>query len=321
MKIITDLRCTQYSHPGHPEGPSRIARAVEYLRRQKALPVEWAEPTAVDDATLLRAHAPSHLRRLTDEHVDFDMDTPTYPDIAEHARRSVGGALVAMRSALGGESAFSLLRPPGHHAMRDRAMGFCYLNNIAISVLAAQAEGVRRVAVFDFDVHHGNGTENILLGRPACAFYSIHQWPAYPGTGHEHAGNCHNYPVAPCTPREAYVEVAKEALRDLRAFKPDLVAVSAGFDSYVGDPLCQQQLEVDDFHWIGLQLRELGVRLFSVLEGGYSDDLPRLIVSYMLGVEGVNTVDPDLLPDIDEEPDQRPPSVDPTIEPFWGPSF
>ena len=114
---------------------------------------------------------------------DFDGDTPFYENIAGYARASVAAALDALAAARRGESVFSLMRPPGHHATRDRAMGFCYLNNIAIAVLEAAATGAKRVAVFDFDVHHGNGTEAILLGRPGIAFFSVHLYPFYPHTG------------------------------------------------------------------------------------------------------------------------------------------
>jgi acetoin utilization deacetylase AcuC-like enzyme len=322
MKIITDERCTQYAHPGHPERPDRISRTVEYLRRQKTMTVAWSEPLPVEDSAILRAHTPALLHRLKDEHVDFDMDTPTYPDIAAHARRSVGGALQAMRCALKGERAFSLLRPPGHHATRDRAMGFCYLNSIAIAVLAARAEGVGRVAVLDFDVHHGNGTEDILLGKPGCAFFSIHQWPAYPGTGREDRENCHNYPVAPCLPREDYREVAKKAITQLREFKPDLIAVSAGFDTYVGDPLAQQRLEIGDYHWLGRMVRETGVPAFSLLEGGYSDELPRLIRSYLIGIEGDTFVDePVVLRKLDDAQAKKAVRENDESDPFWGPAF
>ena len=120
--------------------------------------------------------------------MDFDADTPAYPQIAAHARRSVGGALQALQSARAGEMAFSLMRPPGHHATRNGAMGFCYLNSIAIAALEARAAGFQRVAVFDFDVHHGNGTEDILLDQPGCAFFSVHQYPCYPGTGQADRG-------------------------------------------------------------------------------------------------------------------------------------
>lgn len=286
MKIITDPRCVEYAAPGHPERPQRIRGAVEALRGEQGLALSWAEPIAVDDATLLRAHAPEHLRRL-DEAFDFDADTPAYPNIAQHARRSVGGALRALQAAREGETSFSLMRPPGHHATGNRAMGFCYLNSVAIAALAAQAQGFGRVAVFDFDVHHGNGTEDILLDRPNAAFFSIHQFPCYPGTGRTNrGGNCFNYPVPPYTPREDCRAVFSSALTELKKFKPDLVAVSAGFDAYSRDPLAQETLEAEDFQWLGQNIRALGLPCFSILEGGYSDDLPQLILAYLRGIEG-----------------------------------
>jgi acetoin utilization deacetylase AcuC-like enzyme len=166
-------------------------------------------------------------------------------------------------------------------------MGFCYLSSAAIAALEAQARGVHRVAVFDFDVHHGNGTEDILLYHPGTAFFSVHQHPCYPGTGTADVGdNCHNYPVAPETPRADYRQTLSRALEDLARFGPELVGVSAGFDGYARDPLAQGTLEQEDFHWLGQKLRGLGVRVFSVLEGGYSNDLPELILAYLKGLEG-----------------------------------
>ncbi len=238
MKIITDSRCTAYSSPAHPEKPARVSRTVERLKEQTELTISWAEPLPVDEAVIERAHSKGHIARVTAAVSDFDGDTPGYPDIFEHARRSVGGALQAMRSAQKGELAFSLLRPPGHHATREHAMGFCYLNSIAIAVLEAIASGTKKAAVFDFDVHHGNGTEAILLNRAGAAFFSIHQYPCYPGTGTTNVGdNCFNYPVAPETPREEYRKVLARALERLKSAKPDLVAVSAGFDAYARDPI------------------------------------------------------------------------------------
>ncbi len=286
MTIITDARCTEYQQPGHPERPQRVAKTVERLKAQKELPLNWAEPLPVVDATILCAHTIEHLHGVQIASEPFDGDTPNYPKIAEHARRSVGGALHALKLAREGRHAFSLLRPPGHHATRDRPMGFCYLNSIAIAVLAARAAGVKRVAVFDFDVHHGNGTEAILHKQEACAFFSIHQFPAYPGSGQKSFDNCHNYPVAPNAPRETWRKEAEKALAELKAFKPDLIGVSAGFDAYKRDPLCQQQLEAEDFQWTGESLRKLGVPFFSVLEGGYSSDLPELVLAYLKGVAG-----------------------------------
>ena len=286
MTIITDEQCVNYSRAGHPERPQRVAATLELLRRQTELPVTWVSPAVADDATILRAHAPQMLARLFVEE-DFDGDTPYFPEIAGHARRSVGGALEALRRARAGETAFSLLRPPGHHATRSRSMGFCYLNNIAIAALAALDDGVKRVAVFDFDVHHGNGTEDILLNRHGAAFFSVHQHPAYPDTGARNVGhNCFNFPVPPHTPRGHYREVLESALDHLKKFKPALVGVSAGFDAFVRDPLAQGTLGAGDFHWLGASIRALGVPAFSVLEGGYSSKLPELIFAYLKGLEG-----------------------------------
>lgn len=285
MIIITDPRCTEYSQPGHPERPARIARTVEKFHEQNILPVTWATPGPVREEQLLRAHSRSLIERLGAPN-DFDTDTPAYPNIRAHAERSVGGALLALDAAGRGEPAFSLLRPPGHHATPDRAMGFCYLNSVAIAVLEALARGQRKVAVFDFDVHHGNGTEDILRCRPDCAFFSIHQFPAYPGTGESSHQNIHNYPVPPGAPRAEYRQNLADALAALRRYEPTLIAVSAGFDAYYGDPLSDAALETDDFHWLGVELRATGVPVFSVLEGGYSAALPDLILAYLCGLTG-----------------------------------
>jgi acetoin utilization deacetylase AcuC-like enzyme len=286
MKIICDEQCTGYSQSGHPERPERISSTLRLLRAQKELPITWAKPTPVGDEPLLRAHTPEHLKRLSETR-DFDVDTPYYPGIDKYARTSVGAALDALKAARAGQSVFSLMRPPGHHATRTRAMGFCFLSNIAIACLEALATGCKRIAVFDFDVHHGNGTEAILLNVPGASFFSIHQFPCYPGTGTRNVGeNCFNYPVAPQTPRMEYRHVLTSALEHLQSLKPEIVAVSAGFDAYARDPLAQETLEADDFHWLGECLRKLDVPLFSLLEGGYSPDLPELILAYLKGIEG-----------------------------------
>jgi acetoin utilization deacetylase AcuC-like enzyme len=286
MKIITDERCLEYYQPGHPERPERVELTVERLRAQKELPVEWSKPSEAGDESILRAHTARMLARLQVPQ-DLDGDTPYFEGILGHAKRGAGGALAAMQSARAGTTAFSLLRPPGHHATREQSMGFCYLNSIAIAVLEALATGVKRVAVFDFDVHHGNGTEAILLNHAGAAFYSVHQHPCYPGTGAADAGkNCFNFPVAPHTPRAEYRAALTGALEGLKKFKPELVAVSAGFDAYARDPLAQGTLEAEDFAWLGELVRGLGVPAFSVLEGGYSEELPELILAYLTGLTG-----------------------------------
>jgi acetoin utilization deacetylase AcuC-like enzyme len=286
LTIITDPRCTEYSARGHPERPARISATVDWLKAQDRLALSWTGPSPVSDTAILRAHTPGLLEQLATP-FDFDADTPTYADIAGHARRSVGGALQALAVAKEGQAAFSLMRPPGHHATPDRAMGFCYLNSIAVAALEARAGGCKRVAVFDFDVHHGNGTEDILLDKAGLFFISIHQYPAYPGTGRENrGGNCFNFPVAPSTPRQEYRAILANAFDALKNCQPDMIAVSAGFDAYRGDPLADGTLEAEDFHWLGSTIRAMQIPAFSILEGGYSAELPELVLAYLRGLNG-----------------------------------
>lgn len=287
MKIIHEEACTSYGQPGHPERPARISTTVELLRGQTELPLDWVTPQAADhEAAILRAHSAAMVERLKIP-LDFDNDTPYFDNIGVRARASVAAAMDAMAAGRAGETVFSLMRPPGHHATDRKSMGFCYLNNVAIATLAAVAAGAKRVAVFDFDVHHGNGTQDILLNHPNVEFFSVHQHPAYPDTGAENAGhNCFNYPVLPSSPRETYVATLRRAMDDLRSYRPDLIAVSAGFDAYERDPLAAGSLKTEDFYWLSQTLRGFGVPMFSVLEGGYSRDLPDLILAYLKGLAG-----------------------------------
>jgi acetoin utilization deacetylase AcuC-like enzyme len=285
MIIFHDPFCLQYSTPGHPERPARIASSVQILKDRHP-DWEWRVPEPASEAALLRAHSRDHLERIRSATRDFDADTPAYPKIYEHALRSAGAALEATQAALRGERAFSLMRPPGHHATRDRAMGFCYFNNIAIAALDALDNSANRVAIWDFDAHHGNGTEAIVAHNSQIAFASIHQSPGYPGTGTSSFANVENYPVAPGTPRNQHVDVAKRALEKLVAFKPDLLLVSAGFDAYAGDPLLQMTLQREDFAAFGAWLRELDIPTAVILEGGYSDELPELMDAFLSAWNG-----------------------------------
>jgi len=297
MIIFHDASCLEYSAPSHPERPARVARSVPLLK-ERHTDWEWRMPEPASEAALLRAHSRDHLERIRNATRDFDADTPVYPKIYEHTLRSAGAAIDAARTALRGECAFSLMRPPGHHATRDRAMGFCYFNSVAIAALDALAVAgsgdagrpgsstpantkVQRVAIWDFDAHHGNGTEAIVAHNARIAFASIHQFPGYPGTGTKSFANVANYPLGPGTPRNHHVEVAKRALDKLVAFKPDLLLVSAGFDAYARDPLVQMTLEREDFSMFGEWLRKLDIPVATILEGGYSDELPELIDAFL----------------------------------------
>jgi acetoin utilization deacetylase AcuC-like enzyme len=201
--------------------------------------------------------------------------------IEMYARRSARAAIETARTALCGEPAVSLMRPPGHHATRDRAMGFCYFSNVAIATLDALQNGTERVAIWDFDGHHGNGTEAIVAHNARIRFASVHQFPAYPGTGAKSFANIDNYPVAPFTPRNEIGKIAERSLEKLITFKPDLVLVSAGFDAYVRDPLLQLTLEGDDFAEFGQRLSKINVPVAVALEGGYSNELPELVDAFL----------------------------------------
>ena len=159
MIIFHDPRCIEYSRPGHPERPARIAGTVPLLKERHP-EWEWRQPRLLDAPALLRAHSHEHLSRIRNSNLDFDADTPAYRGIFEHAARAAGAAVDVAREARQGNRAFSLMRPPGHHATSERAMGFCYFNNIAVAALDALEQGVDRVAIWDFDAHHGNGCDS-----------------------------------------------------------------------------------------------------------------------------------------------------------------
>ena len=185
------------------------------------------------------------------------------------------------------------MRPPGHHAERDHIMGFCYLNNVAIAVariLTDHPDTLRRIAILDFDCHHGNGTENIFYGDERVLYASLHQSPCYPGTGLVSRKNCRNWPLPPGTEPPEFLEALDDALANLHDFQPDLLAVSAGFDSFKGDPITSMGLEIDTFHEIGARIASFcrmsktgtgALPCFLVLEGGYARDFPRCVESFV----------------------------------------
>jgi acetoin utilization deacetylase AcuC-like enzyme len=280
MIIFHDPHCVEYSSPGHPERPARIMRAVPFLKARHP-DWKWVEPRPAKERNLLRAHLREHVEHVRTAQGDFDLDTPAYPHIYDYAIQSAGAAIDAAQTALSGEPAFSLMRPPGHHATRRRAMGFCYFNNIAIAALAALDSGTESVAIWDFDAHHGNGTEDIVAQNLRIAFASIHQSPAYPGTGRTSFANIDNYPIAPGTSRAEHVNAVERALEKLLLSNPKLLLVSAGFDAYAGDPLVEMTLETEDFATFGKWLAEVHVPAAVILEGGYSDELPELMDAFL----------------------------------------
>jgi acetoin utilization deacetylase AcuC-like enzyme len=285
MVIFHDPRCADYASPAHPERPRRITKTAPLLKDRHPK-WQWRKPGDVTTEQLLRAHSADHIEHIENPPRDFDLDTPAIPTIYSHARKAAGAAIDVARAALSGERGFALMRPPGHHATGNRAMGFCYFSNIAIAALDALENGAKRTAIWDFDAHHGNGTEAIVAHNEQIRFASIHQFPAYPGTGAKSFANIDNYPIAPQTPRKDHVDICKSALEKLISFKPDLILVSAGFDAYARDPLVQMTLETEDFAAFGDWLRRIDVPVGAILEGGYSDDLPELIDAFLTSWSG-----------------------------------
>jgi acetoin utilization deacetylase AcuC-like enzyme len=280
--IVYDPVFLEHEAPGHPERPERLAAAVGELDRARLL--ARLVPVAARPATreeLARAHATAHIdhvRAVTREADGFlDEDTYTSAGTWEAATRAAGGTLDLAVAVARGElgRGLSLPRPPGHHATRDRAMGFCVFNNVAVAARALQPH---RVAIVDFDVHHGNGTQDIFFDDPGVLFISTHQHPLYPGTGGLHetgVGATVNVPLPPGTGDDAILAACEQVIAPaLRRFQPHVLLVSAGFDGHWRDPLAGHLLSLEGYARLARALTALadevcGGRLVAVLEGGY----------------------------------------------------
>jgi acetoin utilization deacetylase AcuC-like enzyme len=279
LTLIFDEAATRFGQDYHPESPYRLINAEAYLLDKRPEWI-WMKPRLATEQEVLRAHCPSHLERLR-QPIDFDADTPFYPGIEEHAQRAAGAAIRSVDLALSGRKSFSLMRPPGHHATSTRAMGFCYLNSVTIAAYYALATGCERVGIWDFDAHHGNGTEQIVFGNNRIRFTSIHQYPGYPGSGTTSRGNVFNWPIAPGSEAGQHASAVRRALDCLVEFNPDILLVSAGFDAFAGDPLTEMTLEHEHFANFGRWLKETGLPAAAILEGGYSNDLPVLVEAFL----------------------------------------
>ena len=273
--------------PGHPERPDRI-RAIEHILEEERFQLlVRARAPAGARTSILRVHSESYFARLEAAApavglVQLDADTAMGPGTLEAAIRAAGGACQAVDEVMRGkvDNCFVAMRPPGHHAERATPMGFCFFNNAAIAARHAQAaHSAKRVAIMDFDVHHGNGTQDIFWSDPSVLYCSTHQIPLYPGTGGAgdtgEYGTIVNAPLAPGDGGVAFRAALREKiLPRIDAFAPDLVVVSAGFDAHRRDPLGNLELVEEDFAWVTSELVKLaekhaGGRLVSVLEGGY----------------------------------------------------
>ncbi|MBP0445939.1 histone deacetylase family protein [Roseomonas sp. SSH11] len=288
MLLLTHPACLRHENgPHHPECPDRLRAVIQALEAQEFSALVRAEAPEASREALLRVHPAAHIDRILalrpgpGELIHLDADTAMNAHSAEAALRAAGAGVEAVDCVMRAEfpRAFCAVRPPGHHAEPGTPMGFCLFSNAAVAARHAQAaHGVERVAVLDFDVHHGNGTQAAFWDEPSLMFASSHQFPLYPGTGDASetgAGNILNVPLAAGTDGPAFRRAwERDILPEVARFAPGLIIISAGFDAHRADPLAGLRLVEEDFAWVTEAICEVanascGGRVVSMLEGGY----------------------------------------------------
>jgi len=304
--LVTHSACLEHEMPpGHPESVDRLRAVLGALEAEEFALLQRAEAPRATREQIARVHPEGHIEFIEGSAPQegfrrIDADTAMSPGSLEAAYRAAGAVVYAVDEVMAGKArnGFCAVRPPGHHAEPETAMGFCLFNNIAIGALHARAvHGCARVAVVDFDVHHGNGTQAAFETDPSLLYISTHQWPLYPGTGRasEHGlGNIYNR----CLPPGAGSEEFRSAISDaiiptIEQFRPDFIFISAGFDAHMADPLANLRLTDGDFGWATAELvkaaeRLCGGRVVSALEGGY--DLKALAASAAAHVKALMLV-------------------------------
>ena len=303
IEFFTHDDCLQHDPgKGHPENPQRLTGILNALGASEVnQSITLAEAPLGNDEQILLAHKTHHLDKVRatapeSGEAALDADTRMSPGSLNAALRAVGAACQGVDNlmAKSTDNVFCATRPPGHHATPDHAMGFCLFNHIAIAALYAQETyALDRVAIVDFDVHHGNGTQDIMTGRSGMFYISTHQSPLYPGTGFAAENlnhNIFNVPLQGGTGHDTYLAIFQEEVSSaLDAFQPQLLLVSAGFDAHAQDPLAGLAFTDETYHWLGSTLKAVADKhcdgkLLSVLEGGYNlEVLPGSLMAYLAG--------------------------------------
>lgn len=289
--IVKDWRYRNHDMGAfHPESPQRIEAVYKMVEEEINFPFETVEPRAAEEEEILWVHSPSHLETLKNtagkSRTVLDPDTSTSPLSYETGKLASGGVLSALDAIMEGkiQNGFALIRPPGHHAEKSRVMGFCLFNNIAIGTeYILRKHGIKRVLIVDWDLHHGNGTQSAFFRRNDVLFFSTHQFPHYPGTGHwsetgegKGKGFTVNVPLSSGKKDADYLFIYESLLQPIvMQFKPGFILVSAGFDIYEGDPLGGMNITADGFAALSSKLMELAAsvsqnKILFVLEGGYN---------------------------------------------------
>lgn len=317
----------------HPESPSRLRAIAERLAKRRWSAIT-APPEPASDEMLLRVHEKAlvdRIRALAGHSAQLDPDTTASPGSAEAALLAAGAATQAVRRVIAGEAknAFALVRPPGHHAEADRAMGFCFFNNAAVAVAEAHAMGLERVLCLDWDVHHGNGTQHSFYARRDLLYMSTHQFPFYPGTGALHEigrgageGYTVNVPLEPGAGDADFAAIFADVLLPVaEAYRPELVIVSAGFDAHRADPLGNMQLSTEGYAALCGSMKSFadricGGKLVLTLEGGY--DLDALAESVEACVDVLTgATPPSVKPDASPRVAEVISNVGATLHPYW----
>ena len=284
--ITSDTYQNHDTGPGHPEQVARVSAIIENFRKFNNKNIIWKKPSIISEEIIKYTHESSYVDQVKKSFpikgfASLDGDTIISPGSKQATFDAVGSIIAAINGVQNKEfeNAFCAVRPPGHHAEKEKAMGFCIYNNIAIGAnYLIKKYKFKKIAIIDFDVHHGNGTQDIFYNNEKVLFISTHQYPYYPGTGSEKEkgkfNNIYNIPLQAGTNSEEYLNALEFALKKLREFKPEFVFISAGFDGHIADPLAQLKLKTEDFYIITKRILETSKefcngKVISILEGGY----------------------------------------------------